>query len=267
MTDDEYLVQRLRLLDDEPSGPTRVDLPPPIEPGPVATGAAPADPASGAIPHPDRSAEPSRPAPPTGCVIERLPIPGEHPMSLVTGADPTGRFILGRSYPSRAAGAYPVLIWDDGRATRITLPGVDQSLTDVTTTGVAVGAGWDDQGPEPYLVRNGRVTRLPVTGSANARAINEAGQIVGTRDGRQPVLWPAAGSAPVDLPLPGPDWRGEAVDIDEDGTVVGVISTADGRTEQGYLWLPDRTGRVLPGPTVRGRRWRRSARSRSATAG
>src|SRR5690606_21301427 len=92
---------------------------------------------------------------------------------------------------------------------------------------------------------------LPVAGAAEARAINDAGQIVGTRDSRQPVIWHSADSAPVDLRLPDPGWRGEAIDIDEDGTVVGVVHSDDGRTERGYVWFPDGTGRLLPDPPAR----------------
>lgn len=316
MTDDDYLVQLLRLLDDEPSRPTRVDLTRAIadarrrrrvrrvasaggavaltvvvvaalpvtfqlihpdfgatdhpgssaasasvaSPGvggsaqPLATDDPVASPARTASAPPAASAVPVRLAPPAACAIEQLPVPGGHPMSLVTGADPSGWFLLGRSYPSGSTGRYSVLVWDNGKATRVDVPGDDQSLTDATSTGTAVGRGWGENGPTPYLVRDGRVTRLPVAGTGVAQAINEAGRIAGTRDDRQPVIWPTADSKPVDLALPGPRWRGEAVDIDEDGTVVGVVSADDGQSEHAQIWLADGTGRLLPEPTVNGRR-------------
>ena len=45
---------------------------------------------------------------------------------------------------------------------------------------------------------------------------------------------------------------GRADGVDEDGTVVGRIAADDSRTESGYLWLPDGTGRVMEMPEIEG---------------
>ncbi|WP_326561247.1 hypothetical protein [Micromonospora sp. NBC_01796] len=310
--EDEYAIALLRRLDDEPSTPSRVDLGRAIIEGgrrrrtrralggggavvlvavmvatvPVALTALRPDPsgpknqaAEATAPATGKPAA-TRPAPtvaaPTGCSVQRLPLPDKEPMSLVTGADPTGRFIAGRTYPDKRQDGYPILIWDNGVPHRIVLPGADQALDDINTSGVAVGSGWLDDGPHAYVYRDGKVSPLPAKGSAEARAINDAGQIVGVRGeavvGSQPILWPNASAQPVDLPLPGPGWVGQVAGIDEDGTVAGVvweIPRNPGRTESqdpgtpknprsgmarsaGYLWLPDGSVRELPKPTVQG---------------
>jgi hypothetical protein len=42
----------------------------------------------------------SAPVPPTSCTIARLPEPKDSELSIVTAADPTGRFVAGRGYPA-----------------------------------------------------------------------------------------------------------------------------------------------------------------------
>ncbi|MBF9134497.1 hypothetical protein I0C86_37040 [Plantactinospora sp. S1510] len=226
--------------------------------GPTATADpdATADPKVAATPTagPTQTAPVPASTPPTRCTVHRLSIPGGDPMSLVTGADPTGRFVLGRSYPTGHRGTYPMLIWDNGKPRRVNLPGDDQNLTDVTTSGVAVGHGWTEKGPVPYIYRNGKVKKLPGATAGEALAINEANQIVGYREGErnQPVIWPGPSTAAVDLPLPGDGSWGEAVDIDEAGTVIGVLIDREGRHQFGYLWRPDGTAQRLPTPLVDG---------------
>ena len=255
--EEEQAIALLRRLDDEPGTPSRVDLGQAIIEGgrrrrtrralggggavvlaaamvatvPVAMTAlrpespAPKNQAAATTAPATRPA--STVVPPKSCSVQRLPLLDGEPMSLVTGADPTGRFIVGRTYPDDHQGSYPILIWDNGKPSRIVLPGADQALNDVTTTGVAVGSGWGDDGPVSYIYRDGKVSPLPATGSSQAEAINDAGQIVGSRErgeaGTQPVIWSSSSAQPVDLPLPGPKSTGQATDIDEDGTVVGTV--------------------------------------------
>ncbi|GIG86895.1 hypothetical protein [Plantactinospora endophytica] len=305
--DDEHLIAVLRMLDDEPDGPGRIDLAgaisearrrrrirrtarvggtallavaavaavpltlPVLRPGPAvdgvvatggpaptgaptATGTAtpPGDPAG--TPVPIVTGTTGTVTPPTRCTVSRLPVPDGHPKSLVTGADPSGRWILGRSYPTGSQGGYPVLVWEDGKPRRVDLPGGDQTLRDVNSTGLAVGFSYVDDGPRPYLYRDGKVSSLPGVPVGQALAVNQAGQIVGYRDsGRdQPVIWSDAAGPPADLPLPDDGSRGEAVDIDEDGTVLGVLIDRSGQHEYGYLWRPDGTAQKLPTPQVAG---------------
>src|SRR5262245_31395701 len=58
---------------------------------------------------------------PTSCVAAQLPVPAGYPAkSIVSGGDPTGRYIIGRGYPGIAnpdAPMYGALLWDNGAVT------------------------------------------------------------------------------------------------------------------------------------------------------
>lgn len=182
---------------------------------------------------------------PTSCTLDRLPVPDDVPMALTSGADPTGRWIVGRSYPK--AGSYQAVIWHDGTPTKVAMPGdLEESLQDVNSTGTAVGWSFEDSGPVPYVYRDGEVSRLPGAEHGQALAINDVGAIVGD-SGDAPVVWPSATEEPIRLPLPEGVTTGSATAIDEDGTVVGNINN-----ERPYVWFADGTHRELPLPTVNG---------------
>src|SRR5690606_28646481 len=84
--------------------------------------------------------------------------------------------------------------------------------------------------------------------------MNANGDVVGIRDDEEhrslPVVWPADGSGPIDLPLPEEAEGGFATAIGDAGTVVGHYEYADGNTVSGkpYLWHADGTGADLPMP-------------------
>lgn len=192
---------------------------------------------------------------PGSCTIRRLPLPDGRSMALVTGGDPTGRYLLGRTYPQNMAGdsmGLHIVIWDRLRPTIVSMPGDDQSLDDINTEGVAVGTSYGSSGgTTAYYYRAGAVAKLPGGDGAQARAINDAGTIVGTmvgsRDGT-PVRWRSADQAPTPLALPAGMTWGQAVGIDEDGTVVGGVGTslADQRP---YVWTADGRGHYLTIPS------------------
>lgn len=189
--------------------------------------------------------------PPSGCTLHRLPVPDNAPMALVTGADPAGRYLVGRTYPRR--GGYQAVIWQDGGVRKVTLPGdVEESLADVNSTGTAVGWSYtdgEDAGPVPYVYQNGRLSKLPGVRHGNAYAINDAGAIVGADDSRHAALvWPSATAQPIRLPLPAGATAATAHDIDEDGTTVGTVDD-----KRPYVWFPDGTHRELPMPDLDGR--------------
>src|SRR5690349_16004793 len=75
---------------------------------------APSPPGSGRTGPPANAALDAAPPAPTKCVLGELPLPDGRTMALVTGADPSGRFLLGRTYPatSPANGGLHVVIWD-----------------------------------------------------------------------------------------------------------------------------------------------------------
>src|SRR5438270_1289062 len=73
------------------------------------------------------------PPAPTACTIAKLPVPqGE--MSVVTGGDPTGRYLVGRAYPDHA-GNPQLLMWHDGSVRQLYTAGDDQVLNAVNSTG------------------------------------------------------------------------------------------------------------------------------------
>ncbi|GAA4452140.1 hypothetical protein [Phytohabitans houttuyneae] len=190
--------------------------------------------------------------PPTSCTLERLPAPDGAPMALVTGADPTGRYIVGRTYPK--PGGYQAVIWHNGAGTLVMLPGdLEESLTDVNTTGTAVGwsyiGGEGNAHPVPYVYRDGTVSQLPGVRSGSAYAINDDGVIVGADDEGYAVRWPSATEQPTRLPMPPGTKGARASDIDEDGTVVGAVIGDD----RPYVWFPDGTHRQLAIPTLDGK--------------
>lgn len=193
---------------------------------------------------------------PISCTIQRLTEPPGSQLSIVTGADPTGRFIVGRGYP--AGDARTTVIWEGNRAPiRVKLPGIDQLLADISTSGVAVGTSFDAatfQAMTPWVYRNGaggwKVAALRGVASGDAVGINERGQIAGNRhtaDGSRPVRWASAQSAAVNLRLPADALSGNALDIDTDGTVIGYYTNTDG-DDRAIVWHPDGSFDLLPAP-------------------
>jgi hypothetical protein len=195
-------------------------------------------------------AAPPAPPAPKACTLSKLPIPDGRAMALVTGGDPTGRFLLGRTYPPPASAGggmdLHIVIWDRLQPTMVAVPGDDQSLIDINTSGVAVGNSFDP-GETAYFYRDGRVGRLPGGQGVAVRAINDAGTVVGSGDHGQPLIWHSVDQSPVALPLPPDAVTGVAFDIDEDGTVIGAVGR-DRFTTRPYVWLPNGTGRELAIP-------------------
>ncbi|MDG4801066.1 hypothetical protein [Micromonospora sp. WMMD980] len=286
--DDDQVADRLRWLDDEPAGPYRIDLPGAIREarrrrrnrrvaaagaaalGVLAVAALPA--VLGAdgrkAPAPAASAGRSTTAP-TGpwqgvCAATLLPVPGDG-QGAVTGGDPDGRWLVGRrAEQGSKVTDFGLLIWTGDRVREVELPGSLQRLAAVNRAELAVGSSVV-AGPtsRAWAVRDGEVVALPGDTSRAALAVNDAGRIVGYRSpgdrldpaARQvPVVWDSYRSRPVDLPLPGPRWEGSAVGIDDDGTILGVLS--EGKRDQStraVVWRPGAARpEVLPLPTVPG---------------
>ncbi|MDW5328371.1 hypothetical protein [Plantactinospora sp. KLBMP9567] len=204
--------------------------------------------------------------PPTSCRLERLPAPalaphppepGNAPMALVSGADPTGRYIVGHTYPK--GGSYQAVIWHNGKGEKVMLPGdLEESLQDVNSTGTAVGWSYvgdseADTGPVPYVYHDGKVAKLPGVRRGSAYAINEAGAVMGDDNAQAALVWPSATAQPIRLPVPAGTSEATASDIDEDGTTVGAVG-AVGTVDNArpYVWFSDGTHRVLPMPSLGG---------------
>jgi len=190
---------------------------------------------------------PAGPTPPTSCELERLPLPDREPMALVTGANPTAEYIVGRTYPR--SGGYQAVIWHGGTVKKVMLPGdLEESLTDVNSTGTAVGWSYSAKGQEPYVYQGGKVSKLPGVERGFANAISDTGAIVGVDEEIDaPVLWSSPTAQPKRLPLPAGTPGGSAAAIDEDGTVVGAAG------DQAYVWFADGTHRPLPMPDLDGK--------------
>jgi hypothetical protein len=273
--DDDTAGLILRQLDDDPATPTTVDVARAVADGRrrhrarrvggyaaaagatalllVGVSAAAGQWLGAEPPSPAGSAKqtpPTTPVAPTKCVLGTLPLPDDRKMALVTGGDPTGRFLLGRTYPATSpvdgSMGLHVVIWDRLKPSIVAVPGDDQQLSDVNSKGVAIGSGWGQSGTTAYFYRAGQVAKLPSGDGADVRAINDAGAAVGTR-GDKPVVWRSVDKSPVELRLPSGAAMGAAFDIDEDGTVIGVVGK-DLNTRRPYVWLPDGSGHDIALP-------------------
>jgi hypothetical protein len=219
------------------------------------------------------AAESGPPEPPTTCAVERLAEPDRSTLSNAVGADRTGRLIVGFAARPDNSLKQHVLVWDDGEPTEIDLPGIQESLFDINSSGAAVGASLAPDGSRfltPWIYRDGEIAALPGVDSGAATGINDRGDVTGSRWTDlppSPVWWPAGAQAPIDLPVP--VIGGEAAAIDEKGTIVGhyfdkPVGSEPFGPERAFVWRPDGTGRnyrCRPAPP------RQAVPSTSRTAG
>ncbi|MEV4709368.1 hypothetical protein [Actinoplanes sp. NPDC049316] len=281
LDDERYAAALLRPLAGEPAGPPRIDVARAMAEGRrrrltrwwasgtaivalTATTAAGGTLALSAVGRPGTAPRPvATPVPsitaaaplerPKDCTVTRLPTDGVA-KALVTGGDPSGRWVVGRTYPAgKDDGSRPLVIWKDGKiADTVRIGGSDQSFEDINTRGAAVGYTFDP-GVVPYAYSNGKVTRMP-GGEATVSAINDAGVAVGSLgpiyEG-MPARWSSVTAQPQKLPVPPGTEFGTAADIDEAGNILGTVQP-EGKEGSGYLWLADGTHRAMPLPKVDG---------------
>lgn len=207
-------------------------------------------------PEPLPSVTPAAPEKPKrlSCTMAKLPT-GGIAKALVTAGDPTGRYLAGRVYPPGKS--VRTIVWRDGAIlSRTAMPGSDASVEDINSSGTGVGTSYGgDERVRSYVYQNGEYFPLSQVG-ATAVAINDAGVMVGSAGSDEkpyPVRWGYPGGEFERLALPVLATSGAASAVDEDGTVVGVVSIgADEGT--GYLWLPGSKSMMMPLPTVNGRK-------------
>jgi hypothetical protein len=262
MNDDDYGVRLLRPLATEPPAATRIDVTEAMRVGRRARrtrrwsifsgliavivagtiGSALALTAPAAKPKPDL---PIDPAIPTACTAIRLPTGGA--LASVTGGDPSGTYLVGTTNPDSEK-PKAVLVWRDGKlVASVPQTGRSSVMSDINASGVAVGSNTESPFL-PYVYRNGRVSRLPGTG--NAQAINDAGMIAGTRQisyQEIPERWAGPDAQPELMKLPPGTLGGKAEDIAEDGTITVTLLTKT-YIQQAYLWFPDGTTRAIVAP-------------------
>jgi hypothetical protein len=187
---------------------------------------------------------------PSGCTVTRLPT-GSARKAVLTAGDASGRYLAGRTYGTSAG----PIIWADGKiVARPRMPGEDAGIAGINGSGVAVGSAFIGERQQAYVYRDGRVSELDGQHTAPL-AINDAGVIVGAIGEvlhEAPVRWDSADAKATRLPMPAGMISGRADAIAADGTVVGRIATDSSKTESGYLWLPDGTGRAMEPPEIEG---------------
>ncbi|SIR63110.1 hypothetical protein [Micromonospora avicenniae] len=288
--DEDRVADLLRRLDDEPTRPPRVDLGVAIREARrrrrnrrvTAAGAAALGVLAVAVlPVALHGSERAAPAPaatpsastpsPTGpflgeCRATLLPVPNSDRGTEVTGGDPDGRWLVGRQ-SGQSPMDYRLLIWDQEQVREVELPGRDAQLYDVNRAGLAVGSVMAMRGGlQPRAVHDGVAVPLLGIDRGAARAINDAGRIVGWRfeeSAREPfveerpVVWDSYQARAVDLPLPGPEWTGSAIGIDEGGTIVGRVADMSQpgpyQPQRLAVWRPGASRpEVLPQPRVPG---------------
>ena len=205
---------------------------------------------------------PSAPPVPASCTAARLPVPAGTTESEVLGGEPSGRYLVGRA---EAGDRKWALLWDRGRLTVLDPPGEFGDRLVVNTAGVVAGRSHVDGRPFSWVYEHGVYRTLDGPGGRHVgvAAINSRGDVLGggpvvraataaiprTGPYDQPVVWPAADRRPRELPAPGAD--ATAYDIDDDGTVVGVLEYRGSTGRMGYravAWDPAGTIRELPVP-------------------
>jgi hypothetical protein len=267
VNDDEYGSRLLNPLRGEPAGPPAIDVVRAMREGRrmrsrrwwaggSALAALLAAGLTGGLLVANREPEPS-PIRPAACTAAALPI-GKHRDVEVTGADPSGAWIVGTTaYKEGGPTPNSILVWHNGELVTDVKPtelrkGSDGvRMADINASGIAVGANTDGY-PDPYVIEGGKIRKL-AGGLGEADAINDAGVIVGKAgppNQERPVRWTSPDADPVPLPLPDDprSVRSRVTDITPDGTVIGTINW------KAYLWRPDGAHGYLETPAVEGRR-------------
>lgn len=277
MRDDDYGPLLLQPLAGDPTGPPGIDVPTAMRDGlrrrhrrwwtggagllaavVAATVAATVSGSAllataGGSPHPKPTPTvslPPEPAVPASCTMSVLP-KGGYPTVGVTGGDSSGRWQVGTAAPVYGSNG-PILVWHDGQiVARVPNPGGGRTMSDINSSGVAVGTD-EGQPQHPYVLRDGKITLLK-GGKGTAVAINDNGVIAGTLDvnGKQvPARWASADAQPQILPLPKGATPGShvvtsvnhIVDIAPDGTIAAE------NLSDPLIWLPDGTVHEIKGP-------------------
>jgi hypothetical protein len=231
------------------------DAPPVASGSPTATPSPSPNPSLTPYPVPTTEPEPA-PEPPTSCELELPPVPPDANPSIAFGTDPTGRIVYGKYYQpvSEDETSIQQVLWIDGEAVPIDVPGVDPNIHAVNSSGWAVGTSLDDGEADrhvAWIYHDGQVTEL-AGDDVDARAITEDGVVLGTRaGGAVPVVWDSPEALPADLPVPASVGSYFMSELLPDGTAVG-FRFDDTLVGHSYVWWPDGSVQEIPLPEFDG---------------
>jgi uncharacterized membrane protein len=205
--------------------------------------------AAGAVTLPVQGAGAAESGAPQTCAIETLPVPEGLRFTFATGMSDDGSVVAYRAYPVDGGGERFPFVYMDGRAFEVPIPGEDQQVADVNSSGLGAGFAFVDGVQLPYLAQEGKAVELVSEDGGEANGVNERGDVVGARGQypQVPVVWPVGEARPVDLPLPEGAGSGTATEISDDGAIVGYYEDAEGDFVP-YAWDADGTGAPLPTP-------------------
>jgi uncharacterized membrane protein len=176
--------------------------------------------------------------------------------ALVGGGDPTGRYLIGRSYPGDKVNKEQPLIWDNGVAHKVPINGADPDMVAIASNGTAVAESFKGDVQSAFIYRGGKLTKLGGMTNVGPVDVNDAGMVAGVKDDNNtnvPIVWRTPTSPATALPMPGPNWRGSPSAVLDDGTIVGsIMPTFDSMTSTGVIWKPDGTFQLLPLPKIAG---------------
>ena len=196
----------------------------------------------------------------TTCRINQLPAPAAAWRSDVSAGDPTGTYLVGEAAVGAGTESRLVpLLWINGRLVDFSTPYGSATLVDVNASGTILGVSDDAGAAFAWLYRDGHFTRLPgllATDATHPVAINGHGDAVGYAEDtivgspeprRDMVLWPAGRPGAVrKVSVSGPT---NLIDIDDDGTIIGVGGGTEPASLRSYRWRLGGAPQVLLGPS------------------
>jgi hypothetical protein len=192
------------------------------------------------------------------CTVAELPRVDGAGQQAVLFVDRTGAYQVGAQFSWDGGGTYRefLLVWQGGTVRRgPELDTVNADLTAVNSAGVIVGSEQPAGQHHAIVLTYGQFVRLaePSGADTNAVAINDAGQVTGgVLDGSgrmQHVLrWSADGTVS-ELPTPAGYAYAQAMDIDADGSVLGLVTNDPAMYSDAHLvvWAPNGQAHILPG--------------------
>ncbi len=214
---------------------------------------------------PSASQAAQAPPAPASCAVQRLPAPPGHQGVIVMGGDPSGRYLVGRSFGTD--GNYHPLLWTDGALLQLDTKGTDAEVDgiSVNSSGVVAWSAGQSSG-DGYVYRTyryaaGKVTELAAAKGFRVLRVDGSGTVYGideaSADGTghvRLVTVPVTGSPGVrDLQRTDTQGTPSVYDVGGDGTAVGVAANpkdAPGSAPSvGVYWRPGGPLAPLPVPS------------------